>query len=458
MRFPRKRGSTSVMVRVFIPDNTATTGAGVTGLTGSSTNIRISYRREIGATVTYATDTNILTIATPGTFSDPGTDKIRFGAVDATAFPGLYEMQFANDATAFGTGDTSQAVYLNVWEATTTALKIGPNAVLIPLVPWDYQDGVTMGLTALPNAAAEASGGLATLSAAQSSGGAVPSNLRQILGTALTETAGLLAAGFKKFFNVATPTGTLNSLPDAVPAASGGLPTTDGAKVLQTVDLTAGQSAQIASDVWDELLTGATHNIPTSAGRRLRQLGVAPVAYDDTITGTPTATTVELESSASAVTDFYYPGLIALTGSYGTQYARIAGYNGTTKIVTVATAFAVTPSAGDDAQIIPWASVRVSEMDTNVLDADAIKADAVTKIQAGLPDASTNAVALLTTAVDGLTTVEESLRLANSANGGKLSGAATSTVVIQDLADTKPRITASVDGAGNRTAVTTDLT
>lgn len=54
----------------------------------------------------------------------------------------------------------------------------------------------------------------------------VPANLKSILGTALTETAGLLAAGFKKFFNVATPTGTLNSLPDAVPAAAGGLLTT----------------------------------------------------------------------------------------------------------------------------------------------------------------------------------------------------------------------------------------
>ena len=32
--------------------------------------------------------------------------------------------------------------------------------------------------------------------------GVVKSNLAQILGTALTETAGLLAGGFKKFFNV----------------------------------------------------------------------------------------------------------------------------------------------------------------------------------------------------------------------------------------------------------------
>lgn len=36
--------------------------------------------------------------------------------------------------------------------------------------------------------------------------GVVKSNLAQILGTALTETAGLLAGGFKKFFNVGSPT------------------------------------------------------------------------------------------------------------------------------------------------------------------------------------------------------------------------------------------------------------
>lgn len=53
--------------------------------------------------------------------------------------------------------------------------------------------------------------------------GVVKANLTQILGTVLTETAGLLAAAFKKFFNVATPTGTVNSLPDAVPGAAGGV-------------------------------------------------------------------------------------------------------------------------------------------------------------------------------------------------------------------------------------------
>ncbi len=40
--------------------------------------------------------------------------------------------------------------------------------------------------------------------------GVVKANLAQILGTALTETAGLLAGGFKKFFNIATPAATMD--------------------------------------------------------------------------------------------------------------------------------------------------------------------------------------------------------------------------------------------------------
>jgi hypothetical protein len=83
----------------------------------------------------------------------------------------------------------------------------------------------------------------ARVPAALTANGNIKASLVEILTTALTETAGLLAGGFKKFFNVATPTGTVNSLPDAVAGANGGLPTTNGTKLSQTVDLTAAQLA-----------------------------------------------------------------------------------------------------------------------------------------------------------------------------------------------------------------------
>lgn len=53
--------------------------------------------------------------------------------------------------------------------------------------------------------------------------GVVKANLVQILGTLLTETAGAIATAFRKFFNVSSPTGTVNSLPDAIAGATGGV-------------------------------------------------------------------------------------------------------------------------------------------------------------------------------------------------------------------------------------------
>lgn len=76
---------------------------------------------------------------------------------------------------------------------------------------------------------------------------------------------------------------------------------------------------------------------------------------------------------------------------------------------------------------------------------------------ADLPTAAENADAVWDEAVDGTTTARESIRLANSALGGKASGLGTTTAVFRDLADTKARITATVDTDGNRTVVNRDL-
>ena len=72
---------------------------------------------------------------------------------------------------------------------------------------------------------------------------------------------------------------------------------------------------------------------------------------------------------------------------------------------------------------------------------------------------STTAItAMYQYAVDGSVTAEQSLRLANSANGAILSGATTTVIAIRDLANTKNRILASGDAQGNRLVVTLDLT
>lgn len=98
--------------------------------------------------------------------------------------------------------------------------------------PVDWSDVVRMGLTAFPAVASGSAGAIPTTGAGANqisvasgqvilqagtgtgqldfTSGVVKSSLVQILGTALTETAGQIAAAFKQFFNVASPTGTLN--------------------------------------------------------------------------------------------------------------------------------------------------------------------------------------------------------------------------------------------------------
>lgn len=53
------------------------------------------------------------------------------------------------------------------------------------------------------------------------------SNLTNILGHLLEQTGTQIADAFQKFFDVATPTGTVNSIPDAVAGETGGLATSD---------------------------------------------------------------------------------------------------------------------------------------------------------------------------------------------------------------------------------------
>lgn len=108
--------------------------------------------------------------------------------------------------------------------------------------------------------------------------GVVKSNLSQILGTALTETAGLIAAGFKKFFNVATPTGTLNSLPDAAPDAAGGLPVT-GTRLTAIPTL----PATLVSGRIDASVGAMAANVLTATAINADAITDAKVASDVTI-------------------------------------------------------------------------------------------------------------------------------------------------------------------------------
>lgn len=94
---------------------------------------------------------------------------------------------------------------------------------------------------------------------------------------------------------------------------------------------------------------------------------------------------------------------------------------------------------------------------------DAIKAktDALPASPAAvsdIPTAGAIADAVHDEVVEGTVTLRQSIRLHNSALGGKVAGLDTFNPVFRDLADSKDVIDATVDSYGNRSAVTRDLT
>jgi hypothetical protein len=86
--------------------------------------------------------------------------------------------------------------------------------------------------------------------------------------------------------------------------------------------------------------------------------------------------------------------------------------------------------------------VTVANINENAIDYESLKADAVDKI--------------LDEIVEGTLTMRHVLKLVLSAIGGKASGGGTATVIFRDNADSKARITLTVDASGNRTASVLD--
>lgn len=223
-----KAGSTDQTVDIFVQDSSSTTGDGLTGLAYNTASLTCYYRK--GATGT-ATALSLATQTVGGAHSDGG-----FVQIDSTNMPGVYRLDLSDTMLATAGWVT---IYLR------GATNMAPCVMELEIVSYDPFDAVRLGLTALPNANAAASNGLLTSGTGShqistNSGqmlvqsgtgtgqldftsGVVKASLVQLLGSAITGTASQLAAAFTKFFNVSTPTGTVNSLPDAVPGASGGL-------------------------------------------------------------------------------------------------------------------------------------------------------------------------------------------------------------------------------------------
>ena len=238
----------------------------------------------------------------------------------------------------------------------------------------------------------------------------IQSDLIYIHGSALTETAGQLAAGFKKVFDVTTPVFTSESVNQSAnnntilahadygnamlvrsttPANALDVSATGEAGLdfnniknagsahtltnitVPTVTALTGKTGfalsatganlilkdstfalAIADAIWDEVLTGATHNVANSAGRRVREIGAFAIHSGTAQAGN--SHSITLAATADANDGIYNRNLIVLVDNTGAGQTRtIVDYVGSTKIAVIDRDWRVSPDATTTYQITP---------------------------------------------------------------------------------------------------------
>lgn len=336
-----KNGQTSVVLRVKLLDSSATTGAGLTGLSSASTGLIISTiaDNEASATAYTVAGSTIETITTLGTYAAPTATKCRFKEVDSTNHKGIYELQIADARFAVS---SAKSLLVSLSGATNLAqtdfvvqLQSDDPYVAKPtnsnLLSIDASGRVDIAKIAGTAQTARDIGASVLLSAGTGTGqldftsGVVKASLVQILGTALTETAGQIAAAFKQFFNIASPTSTMNVITAVTTATNLTNAATAG-------DLTATMKTSVT--------TAATAATPTIAG----YTGNTPQTGDAYARlGAPAGASVSAD--VAAVKSDTGTILTDVNSGAGAIYTRIGAPAGASISADVAAIKAVLPSA-----------------------------------------------------------------------------------------------------------------
>jgi hypothetical protein len=456
-----------------------------TSSSGAKTTPIILYPQEAGDIKVNATYWNGTAVSSPATAGIPDVNVKNMNNVAATSITTVNANVGTTQPVNYtGTGASalvkSDMVDVAGAAVSTSTAQLGVNAVN---VGGTAQTGRDIGASVLISAGT-GTGQLDVTS------GVIKANLAQILGTALTETAGLIAAGFKQFFNISGPTSTMNTITNLTNAPTAG----DLTATMKTSVTTAATAATpVAASV-----TGAVGSIATGG---IAAASFAAGAIDAAAIATDAIGSAEI--SAAAVTKIqaglstYAGGAVAsVTGNVGgnvvgsvgslttnndkTGYALSgAGVTAVQSGLSTLTAAQVNTEADtalSDVGVTTTITGRIDAAITTRLATAGYTAPdntSVTAIKAqtdlipATPAAVGSAMTLSNAGIDAIFdradgvetgyTVRQVLRLLAAAMAGELSGAATTTITIRNITDTKARITATVDSDGNRTAVTTDV-
>ena len=133
--------------------------------------------------------------------------------------------------------------------------------------------------------------------------------------------------------------------------------------------------------VWDEVLTGATHNIARSSGKRLRQT-TAFQQIDATVNDAAASTTTFITTLDSSVDNFYNDSMLVFTdGALTGQVRAIYDYIGATKTIVLEEALTSAPVNGVAFAIVSLHIHPVSQIQSGLATAAALATES-TKITA----------------------------------------------------------------------------
>lgn len=117
--------------------------------------------------------------------------------------------------------------------------------------------------------------------------------------------------------------------------------------------------------VWDEPLTGSSHNAATSSGRRLRQVEEAFVHANGTIATVTNGHTITLDTGAVATTDYYIGDRLQIVEGTGAGQSRVIVAYTSGRVVTLDSNFITNPDTSSLYEVVA-ADVHVAVSDSDL--------------------------------------------------------------------------------------------
>lgn len=342
------KGSTDRSVVLRIIDET--TGIPETGVVFNTSGIALWYRREGAAKtdITEATLAALTTAHTDGGFLHIADGEYRLDLPDA----------------AFATG----ANYVDVGGAVTGMIVIGGR---VRLVDYSLEDSVRMGMTALPNAAAEAAGGLYTRGSGvgqinQTNNGQIDANAARTGGT--TNTGRDIGASVLLSSGTGTGQVSLSSGLVSLAASQSGV-TIGTVTTLTNAPSDSAGVTTLLSRIPSGIFTGMTSLAQWLGLIAGKQTGNSTARTELRATGAGSGTFDETTDSQEAIRDNMG------TAQTGDTFARLGAPVGASIAADIAAIEAQTDdigAAGAGLTAIPWNAAWDAEVQSEVADALAV--------------------------------------------------------------------------------------